>query len=389
MNVLVACDDPFTTRVLTEEAKLCSEIRLRVTRDGREVQDLALETSADAVICGAMVGDEDGLEICRALKADGRTAHSFVILLSVTGDRDRKADALETGVDGFLTVPLEPEDVRATLRQAQRVRDLRDRLLQFDARLKETGRHVDQVVSLLANLIDSRLPGASFRGETLAGLARRVADRFAIPEHLKRELDMAARLQEIGKVVSPATAAQLAPGDAPASNGPTYAMVSRAVLSQLDWLAGAAEVVGSMGENWDGTGLPDRIRKGQIPLRSRILRVLVDFLDALADPSLPEAAAVVSRLNELSGTLYDPLVLVHFQAEIGARPDPNQPSDKTQVLIGELREGMILASDIYTSSGVKLLAQGAVLNEATLDVIRRRHQVDPVVSGIWICQDTD
>lgn len=387
-TVLVACEDPFTTRILEHEAKHTPGTDLVLTREGGDTAQLAIQSGADAVICAASVGGIDGLEICRALKADGRSAHSLVLFLAVHGDRDTKAKALQSGVDGFLTLPLEPEEVRAALLQARRIRALRDHLKQTDARLKETGRQVDQVVSLLVNLIDARLPGAALRGETMAGLARRVADRFDIPSHLLRELDYAAHLQEIGKIAGRTSTVQSAV-DAPACNGPAYTIVSRAVLSQLDWLAGAAEVIGAMCENWDGTGLPGRLHKGQIPLRSRILRVLVDFMDALAEPNLPQATDVAAALGDYSGTLYDPLVVVHFQAVVGARPDPDRDGSKTRMLVGELREGMVLADDIYTSSGVKLLASGAVLNAATLDVIRHRHQVDPVVSGVWVQSCTD
>lgn len=385
VTVLLACDDSVPMYALAEEMKQLPNINLTVTQDGENVPDLAMELSADVVICGSTVGETDGLDICRALKADGRTAYSLLLFLTANGYRETKQLALQSGVDAFLSVPLEPEDVSAFLGQAQRFGALREQWLQCESRLKANGRNVDQVVSLLVNLIDARLPGATFRGEKLASLARMIADKFEIPKSLLKELDIAARLQEIGKIVNPSAAAyQLAPEYRTARNGPTYTIVSRAVLSELDFVSGAAEIVGSMCENWDGTGLPDRLCKGQIPLRSRILRVLVDFLEALADPALPPAADVVSQLADHSGTRYDPLLIVHFRAVIDACTISDQVGDKTRIPVGELSTGMVLADDIFTSSGVKLLAGGAVLTGATLDVIKRRNQVDPVVSGVWI-----
>jgi len=385
VTVLLACDDSVPMYGLAEEMKQMPGVSLTVTQNGDGVPDLAMELSADVVICGSAVGDTDGLDVCRALKADGRTAYSLLLFLTANGDRETKKLALESGVDAFLSVPLEPENVSSLLRQAQRFGALREQWLQCEARLKATGRHVDQVVSLLVNLIDARLPGATFRGEKLAGLARMIADKFEIPKSLLKELDIAARLQEIGKIVNPSAAAyQLAPEYRTARNGPTYTIVSRAVLSDLDFVSGTAEIVGSMCENWDGTGLPDRLCKGQIPLRSRILRVLVDFLDALADPALPQASEVVSQLTDHGGTRYDPLVMVHFRSVIDACTNSEEVGDKTRLPIGELSTGMILADDIFTSSGVKLLAGGAVLTDATLEVIKRRNQVDPVVSGVWL-----
>jgi response regulator RpfG family c-di-GMP phosphodiesterase len=388
-TVLLACDDPFTSRMLDEEARRTQGVDLIAIEEGEDVAALAREICADAVICGTTVGFKDGLEICRALRADGRSARSLVLLLTTEGDRKTKAAAIQSGVDGFLTVPIDPEDVRAALLLTQRTRALRDRLKQLDARLRETGRHVDQVVTLLVSLIDAGRPGASVRGETAAHLARQVAERFGIPTPLVRELDIAARLHEIGNVVNPSATAQLDPEDAPADEGPAFALASRAVVSQLDWLSGPADVIGSMCENWDGTGLPDRLCKGQIPLRSRILRVVIDYLNGLEDPSIPDASCVMTNLRAHTGTLYDPLVVLHLQAEVGTQTDtePMQSGSATQVHIGDLKEGMTLAADLYTSSGVKLLASRAVLSRSTLETIKRRHQVDPIVSGAWIQSD--
>ncbi len=385
VTVLMACDDPFTTRGFSEVVQQIPDMELTVTIDGDGLVDLALELSPDLIICGATVGDTDGFEICRAIKADGRIAYALLVFLIAHGERENKALALQSGVDAFLTVPLDPEDVEAVLAQASRLSLMRAQILQGDVRLKTAARDIEQIVDLLVGLIDSRLPGASRRGEALASLAEKIAARFEIPGHLLPDLDVGARLQEIGKIVDPASAPRVALEHRPACNGPAYTVVSAAVLAQLDLLAGPAEVVGAMCENWDGTGLPDRLRKGQIPLRSRILRVLVDIFDRLEDGDLSQAAEVLSQLKGQGGTLYDPLVLLHLQSVLGENTGADGSSANTQLSVADLREGMVLAEDIYTSSGVMLLARGAVLTEATLEVIRYRNHVDPVVSGVSVC----
>jgi response regulator RpfG family c-di-GMP phosphodiesterase len=149
-------------------------------------------------------------------------------------------------------------------------------------------------------MVDFALPGSAARGATIADLARRIADRFEIPEHLLRDLDIAARLQEIGKVVSPDTQ-KLSRENAPASAGPDYVVSSTAVMQQVEWLRPAADIVRSISENWDGTGLPDRLHKGQVPLRSRILRILIDFLEAMLAPEHPSPQTVASELAEHIG----------------------------------------------------------------------------------------
>ena len=93
VKVLMACDDPFATRGLSEEVRLIPDMELTVTIDGEGVLDLALELSPDLIICGTTVGESDGYEICRSIKADGRVAHSLLVFLTAHGEREIKEKA--------------------------------------------------------------------------------------------------------------------------------------------------------------------------------------------------------------------------------------------------------------------------------------------------------
>jgi hypothetical protein len=139
--------------------------------------------------------------------------------------------------------------------------------------------------------------------------------------------------------------------------------------------------VGTLYENWDGTGQPDHLLQGQIPLRSRILRVLVDFIAIEEGPGAPGPEAVFEMLDEHAGTLYDPMVLVHLRAILQASDPDAERIGSAALAIPELEPGMVLAEDLCTDAGLKLLARRTVLTPATLDLIRRRHQLEPIERG--------
>ncbi|MES1258952.1 MAG: hypothetical protein ABUL71_00050, partial [Gemmatimonadota bacterium] len=63
---------------------------------------------------------------------------------------------------------------------------------------------------------------------------------------------------------------------------------------------------------------------------------------------------------------------------------PWRADDIEATPVEELREGMILAGDMYTASGVKLLARDTVLSGALLELVQRRHLIDPIVRGVQI-----
>src|SRR5258705_436785 len=70
----------------------------------------------------------------------------------------------------------------------------------------------DQLLTLLVHLVDLSVPGAAARGAEIARLAARMAERFDIPPVLRGDLEVAARLHEIGKVV---LNRELSDGDGP------------------------------------------------------------------------------------------------------------------------------------------------------------------------------
>jgi putative two-component system response regulator len=380
--VFLASEDPAVVAAFHDIATHDPAVRLEVTTDAIELLELARQSRPDAIVCAATLGGIDGTELCRQVKQDPELrAAQFLLLVSDEGI-GLEALRLEVGVDDFLVKPLQQPELLARVRGVARVRDLLDRMRRIERRSATAREHFDQVVGLLVQLIDFSLPGAAARGSAIADLADRIAVRFQIPNHLLQDLAIAARLQEIGKVVAPDPHGVVE--NAPISDGPTYAISSTAIMRQVEWLRPAAEIVASIPENWDGTGLPARLHKGQIPLRSRILRTLIDFLDGMTGPGGGTSEAVAAELAEHAGTKYDPVVVVHLRTVIGDVPDQNLSQSKKLVPITDLHAGMVLAEDLFTSSGVKLLRRGATVSEAMLDAIQRRHHVDPILEGAWI-----
>ena len=98
---------------------------------------LAAAADVDLVVLDVNLPDLDGFEVCRRLRAQSDTARLPVLHLSATFTQphDRMA-GLEAGADGYLTRPVEPQVLIATVRTllfARRAEALR---LGLDARLR-------------------------------------------------------------------------------------------------------------------------------------------------------------------------------------------------------------------------------------------------------------
>jgi HD-GYP domain-containing protein (c-di-GMP phosphodiesterase class II) len=89
------------------------------------------------------------------------------------------------------------------------------------------------------------------------------------------------------------------------------------MLRKIPFLAGAAEIVLSHQEHYDGTGYPSGLRGNEIPIGSRIFAV-ADTLDAItSDRPYRKARSFEIAREEIlrcSGTQFDPSVVEVFLA---------------------------------------------------------------------------
>lgn len=112
--VLVADDDPsildFTSRVVTKAGHRV----LRAER-GDVALELTRKEKPDLVILDVLMPGLDGLEVCKAIRADVALAKTPVLLLSAMGEDRLAAAANSSGANGYLTKPMRLEAVRATL----------------------------------------------------------------------------------------------------------------------------------------------------------------------------------------------------------------------------------------------------------------------------------
>jgi two-component system phosphate regulon response regulator OmpR len=79
-------------------------------------------TPYDALVLDLMLPDGDGLDLCRELRANARTRHLPLLMLTARGEPLDRIVGLELGADDYLPKPFEPREllarVKALLRRA-------------------------------------------------------------------------------------------------------------------------------------------------------------------------------------------------------------------------------------------------------------------------------
>lgn len=83
--------------------------------DGQQGLQAAQEAIPDIIVCDIMMPVMDGLECCRQLKADQRTCHIPVILLTACTLDQQRATGYNAGADSYLPKPFDTELLAARL----------------------------------------------------------------------------------------------------------------------------------------------------------------------------------------------------------------------------------------------------------------------------------
>jgi DNA-binding response OmpR family regulator len=90
---------------------------------GDEALQRARALRPDVIVLDLMLPGVDGLDVCRALRANGDTASIPIIILTARGDESDRVTGLELGADDYVTKPFSPRElaarVSALLRRAQ------------------------------------------------------------------------------------------------------------------------------------------------------------------------------------------------------------------------------------------------------------------------------
>ncbi len=79
--------------------------QIRTASDGNEGLDLAYSEVPDLIIADISMPGRDGLMLTKILKADLRTSHIPIILLTARNTMEQKIEGIKTGADAYVTKP--------------------------------------------------------------------------------------------------------------------------------------------------------------------------------------------------------------------------------------------------------------------------------------------
>lgn len=283
----------------------------------RNVESAEIEVhrhAPDLILSDVIMPGRSGYELCRQLKSNPATRLIPFVLITGLSDRENKVKGIEAGADDFLNKPIFPAELFARVKSLLKLKEFTDEL--------ETA---DSVLCTLGLSVEARDPYTEGHCERLARRAARLGRHLGLDEESIVALRRGGYLHDLGKIAVP---------DEILKKGSNLTAEEWAIMKQhpltgenickpLKSLRLVLPIIRNHHEHSDGSGYPDGLRQGEIPLLPRILQV-VDVYDALRTarpykPALNHEQAALTMRSEADGGLWDKELVGEFFAMLEKR----------------------------------------------------------------------
>src|SRR5277367_2290825 len=261
----------------------------------------------DLILSDVRMPGKSGYELCRELKADPATRLIPFVLITGLSDGADKLRGIEAGADDFLNKPVLAEELTARVKSLLRVKEFTDEL--------ETA---DSVLCTLGLIVEGRDPYTEGHCERLALYGADLGRHLGLDEDSIVALRRGGYLHDLGKIAVPdailkkGTDLTLQEWDVMKRHPATGENICKPLRS----LRLVLPIIRHHHEHADGSGYPDGLGAGEIPLLPRVLQV-VDVYDALRTarpykPALSHDEAAQTMREEARQGLWDAELVNEF-----------------------------------------------------------------------------
>lgn len=417
---------------------LGQKVKVHHTSSGEEAVAQVRDWNPDFVFCAVQLPGADGFQLCREFRKISKPC-ALILLSPYDPDHDFAGEAREAGADFYLSKPLKRGELFFVVNSFLRVAHLNDLIYQknkqlegsleklkvfhkklaglnyelhldkrrlgtnlkemtslnsqlqeknsqISAMVEEMGKRFESTEGLLVNIIELHQDDHRGHSERVAEIATFIAEKMKLTDYQIRNIRTAARLHELGIVALPTKEKRVEAMDEATNRLRTkHPLVGEMLLKGFPGFELIADIIRHLHENVDGSGSPDGLYGDRIPAGARIISA-ASFFDHerifRPESSLTE---IMATLDKQSGIIFDEQVL-NFLGEYADSLKESGEDKFMDCSVFALSEGMELASDIYSESGINLLRKGTVLNQEILNQILKFHTVDPIAGNVKIRQ---
>lgn len=286
---------------------------------------------------------------------------------------------------------------------SERTLEVRQKNIELEKSNKKLEESFLDTIRLLSSLIENLNPELGKYMKHVAQLARKVAKEYRLNSEELDQIEMAGMTHDIGMLgLSKKTLLkdEKGMGEAELKMYRQHPVIASICLETVEKLNEAAKIVLYHHENFDGSGFPNGLKEDEIPLGSRIIRVVADYCNIIymwpkdiryitvkareyfgnttENFNVEEPERIIKQIASkiiLIGAYqkYD-IDIVTKLIKIAREAKSFEKEKKKQELwIGyeKVKEGMVLARDIRLKDGRILLGKGVKVKISSIKSIQK------------------
>ncbi len=411
-TLLVVDDEP---RILAALKEILERQGYHVVTVGDASHALALlrDRAFGVVISDHVMPDMTGLDFlveCQRIQP-----HATRVLVTAVLSLPTLVDAINKGeIYRFIAKPWLREELLATVRNAvnrhelltqnqrllaesselnRRLTEANSALAEQIARLEaqrraldevnqELGRRYDHSLELCSRILATYDPYLAGQTQAIAAVARQMAASEHFTDEERHVLKTSAWICDLGLIgvsrevlrtfrrdPSRLTERELA-------GIHSHSIYSQTLAGHLDSRSQVGETIRAHHERFDGGGYPDGLAGQSIPWTARCLAVAVWFVECGKSSEL-----ALEEVTAQSGQALDPEAVRLFRTT--ARLSP-LPRSVREIMLDDLRPGMVLAGGLYSPHGLLLVGEGQSLSPGTISKIRSHNLMTPITQRLLV-----
>lgn len=341
-QILIVDDDSATANLVKEWLQTDGYI-CQVAFDGNEALEKLKNHPFDLLITDIAMPTMTGMELLSHAKE--LSPHIAILIITGMEDRSLAIEILKGGAFGYITKPLDQNELLINITSAlERRRLARESQRRASELERDVNLRIEQIRSREEEIALRLVAAAEYRDNETGAHIRRIGLSSAVlaeacgwsPNKVD-EIRLAATMHDIGKIGIPdhilLKPGKLTPEEFEVMK--THTTIGAAILgrSEIPVLQMARLIALSHHERWDGTGYPQGLAGDEIPEAARIVSI-VDVYDALVHqrvykPAVPEREAI-AIMKAARGHHFDPNMFdIFMQVLPNFRQIREQVADET------------------------------------------------------------
>ena len=327
-RILIVDDEPEITSILHD--LLSDQHECTTAGSAEEAIERLFQDTYDLVVSDITMPGMSGLELIPRVKS--MSPNCVVVMVSGMQTVESAIEALRLGAFDYVMKPFDLRQVEAVVKRALEHQDLilakqryedhleelvEQRTAELDNALNSLEDAYRTTLKALTAALETRDLETSGHSERVVTYSLRLGQEYGLDSARMKALEFGSLLHDIGKIGVPdlilRKPAKLTDEEWVLMR--EHPVHGQQILRGIEFLSGAALVVGQHHEKWDGSGYPLGLREGEIDICARIFSV-ADAFDAITSDRVYRKGkpyeAAATELDEWAGKQFDPAVVRAF-----------------------------------------------------------------------------